>query len=138
MSQTKEYKNEDITILWKPDLCMHSGNCAKGSPLVFDPERRPWVDPSLASTEAIVNTVANCPSGALSIKWNKQPEGSAGSGGKIQVLSNGPYLVTGDFILEDAGGNNLEIKEKAALCRCGGSKNKPFCDGSHTKIGFSG
>ena len=138
MARTKEYKNEDITIMWKPDLCMHSANCAKGSPSVFDSARRPWVDPSQASTQEIVKTVANCPSGALSIKWNNQTEVPASSDGKIQVLPNGPYLVTGDFVLEDGDGNTLEIKEKAAFCRCGESGNKPFCDGTHSKIGFAG
>lgn len=138
MTQTKEYKNEDVTILWKSHLCMHSGNCVKGSPSVFDPERRPWIDPSIASTEEIVGTVANCPSGALSVKWNNRFQRMAGSEGKVQILDNGPYLVTGDIVLEDGSGNIIEFKEKAALCRCGQSKNKPFCDGTHAKIGFAG
>ena len=138
MSKIKEYKNDDLTIVWKPDLCMHSANCVKGSPGVFDPERRPWIEPSKASSEEIAKTVANCPSGALSIKWINQLQEAVGGNLKVQVLANGPYLVSGDFSLEDSSGNVLEIKEKAALCRCGQSKNKPLCDGTHTKVGFTG
>jgi CDGSH-type Zn-finger protein len=55
----------------------------------------------------------------------------------IKILDNGPYVVQGEFKLTDANGNDVPVK-KAALCRCGGSTNKPFCDGTHSKIGFQG
>ena len=55
----------------------------------------------------------------------------------IKVRDNGPYVVDGDFILTDAQGNEIPIV-KRALCRCGGSTTKPFCDGTHSKIGFQG
>lgn len=54
----------------------------------------------------------------------------------IQVLPKGPYLVTGNFTITDANGSRLQSGEKVALCRCGASTNKPFCDGAHSKIGF--
>ncbi len=53
----------------------------------------------------------------------------------IKIMNNGPYIVEGDFKLTDANGQEIPVK-KAALCRCGGSTNKPFCDGTHSKIGF--
>jgi 3-phenylpropionate/trans-cinnamate dioxygenase ferredoxin subunit len=53
----------------------------------------------------------------------------------IKILNNGPYVVQGEFTLVDANGNPVPV-QKAALCRCGGSTNKPFCDGTHSKIGF--
>jgi CDGSH-type Zn-finger protein len=57
---------------------------------------------------------------------------------KITPSDNGPYLVRGPMKLVDAEGNEFDIKRKMiALCRCGGSENKPFCDGTHAKIGFS-
>ena len=56
---------------------------------------------------------------------------------KITIRENGPYLVEGEFTLVDAQGNEVPIKKKA-LCRCGGSTMKPFCDGTHSKIGFQG
>jgi len=56
----------------------------------------------------------------------------------IKVLPKGPYLVEGKFTLLDATGKKIEGGEKIALCRCGASTNKPFCDGTHSKIGFQG
>jgi len=55
----------------------------------------------------------------------------------IKIRDNGPYVVEGDFTLTDASGNEVPILKKA-LCRCGGSTTKPFCDGTHSKIGFQG
>jgi 3-phenylpropionate/trans-cinnamate dioxygenase ferredoxin subunit len=54
----------------------------------------------------------------------------------IQILPNGPYLVAGKVTLLDATGKKIEAGEKIALCRCGASTNKPFCDGTHSKVGF--
>jgi CDGSH-type Zn-finger protein len=55
----------------------------------------------------------------------------------ITIKENGPYVVDGEFRLVDAQGNEVPLK-KRALCRCGGSTMKPFCDGTHSKIGFQG
>jgi uncharacterized Fe-S cluster protein YjdI len=63
----KRYSNGEITIVWQPTLCIHSGNCARGLPLVFNPRRRPWIEVTSATTDEIVAQVAKCPSGALSI-----------------------------------------------------------------------
>lgn len=69
MEQTsaKRYSNGEVTVIWKPELCIHSGNCVAGLPLVFNPKRRPWVDVQAASTQEIVEQVLKCPSGALSV-----------------------------------------------------------------------
>jgi uncharacterized Fe-S cluster protein YjdI len=61
------YSNGEITVVWKPDVCIHSGICAKGLAEVFNPGRRPWIDMSRADTQRIVDQVQQCPSGALSI-----------------------------------------------------------------------
>jgi uncharacterized Fe-S cluster protein YjdI len=75
----KHYSNGEIAVVWQPDRCAHSGICARGLPLVFDPRRRPWVDVSAATTEEIVNQVAKCPSGALSIiKVTDESDGGNG------------------------------------------------------------
>ena len=63
----KRYSNGEITVVWQPTLCVHSGICARGLPLVFDPRRRPWIDATAATTAEILAQVAKCPSGALSI-----------------------------------------------------------------------
>ena len=66
MGKEKEYSNGELTVIWKPDVCIHSGNCVKGSPEVFKPGERPWVKIEAASSEEIRKTIDTCPSGALS------------------------------------------------------------------------
>ncbi len=67
-STVKHYSNGEVTVVWQPGLCQHSGICVRGLPRVFDPRRRPWIELEHADTEAIVAQVGRCPSGALSIK----------------------------------------------------------------------
>ena len=64
----KRYSNGEITVVWQPSLCVHSGICARGLPKVFDPRRRPWVILDGFDTTTIVEQVGRCPSGALSIE----------------------------------------------------------------------
>jgi uncharacterized Fe-S cluster protein YjdI len=63
---TKQYTNGEVIITWKPGRCMHSANCFHGLPEVFNPEKRPWVNPKAAPTQKIIDQVKKCPSGALS------------------------------------------------------------------------
>ena len=65
---TKRYSNGDVTVVWQPAKCVHSGICARGLPLVFDPRRKPWIVLESATSAQIVAQVAKCPSGALSIE----------------------------------------------------------------------
>lgn len=65
--KTHHYSNADITVIWKPEACQHSGICFKGLKEVFDPRRKPWIDTSKAGTQQIIDQVKKCPSGALSI-----------------------------------------------------------------------
>ena len=140
----KKYSNGEITVIWKPDVCMHSTKCWKASLKIFNPNRRPWIDMSAGMTDEIIKIVDNCPSGALSYKRNdkmlEQREEAVLSqqeGTTVQVSKNGPYLVKGRFIFVGTDGKE-EIKAGSiALCRCGGSGNKPFCDGTHRKNGFT-
>lgn len=60
----KHYSNGEVTIVWKPDLCTHSAICAKGLPSVFTPQERPWIKVNVATTQQLVEQVAQCPSGA--------------------------------------------------------------------------
>ena len=71
----KEYSNGEVTIVWKPETCIHSTVCWKGENglrSVFDPFRKPWIDPLGASTERIVEQVKKCPSGALGYRYNEE------------------------------------------------------------------
>lgn len=67
----KEYTNGEITIVWQSGKCIHSGNCVKGSPEVFQPKDRPWIKPEGSTTERIMKTIDTCPSGALSYYYNE-------------------------------------------------------------------
>lgn len=68
---THTYVTGEITVIWKPDICIHSGICAKGLHEVFDPRRRPWINLSKADVDRIREQIKKCPSGALSYVENK-------------------------------------------------------------------
>lgn len=139
MLEKKEYTNGDLTVVWKPNTCIHSAVCFKELSAVFDPRRRPWIDLSQAETEQIIAQVKKCPSGALSYHINNaaNPDGQTQVETVVEVLPNGPLLVYGTLKVKDVNGNETLKSETTAFCRCGASKTKPYCDGSHRKIGFS-
>ncbi|PWT74220.1 MAG: (4Fe-4S)-binding protein [Bacteroidetes bacterium] len=68
--ETFTYTNGEVTIVWKPTICQHSGNCVHGLPSVFNTKNRPWIDMRGAETKSIVEQVKKCPSGALSFFFN--------------------------------------------------------------------
>ena len=73
MAQTSfKYSNGEVTIVWQPDLCIHSGNCARGLPEVIKPGEKPWITPEGSTTEKIIAQVKKCPSGALSYFLNEE------------------------------------------------------------------
>ncbi len=142
MDITKKYTNGEVTIVWKPKLCIHSTVCWKaqtGLPEVFDPRAKPWIRPENASTEKMVEQVKKCPSGALSFFMNNEADRPAEEGREniVEAMPNGPLLVYGNFILKDSNGVEKKQSKVTALCRCGASGNKPYCDGSHVKINFN-
>ena len=70
---TKKYDNGEITVIWQPGLCIHSGRCAKGLPVVFNPAQKPWINVNEADSETIMRQIEKCPSGALSYIKNDKP-----------------------------------------------------------------
>ena len=78
----KKYSNGEVTIVWKPSLCTHSGNCSRGLRDVFHPRELPWITPEKASTEQIVDQIKKCPSGALSYFMNSDLAGPDADQGK--------------------------------------------------------
>jgi uncharacterized Fe-S cluster protein YjdI len=136
----KEYSNGELTVVWKPDLCIHAGNCVKQLPSVYRPGKKPWIDVEAATTEALIRQINTCPSGALSyyINEEKMKEKENQNEVKATVFENGPLVLNGTFTLTGIDGKE-EIKQKStAFCRCGASSNKPYCDGTHRKIDFIG
>jgi len=139
----KKYSNGEVTIVWKPSTCIHSTLCWKGEaglPEVFNPRVKPWIKPEGASTEKIVEHVKKCPSGALSFFYNEQAEikSELNTEIKIEAVLNGPLLVYGNILVKDSKGKETKRSNVTALCRCGKSENKPYCDGNHIKHNFEG
>ena len=133
----REYSTPEIVVEWQPRLCFHSHNCIRALPKVFDPDARPWVRLELASADEVDAAVAQCPSGALRARRAGAAEARA-EPLEVEASAAGPLLLRGGVRVLDAEGNVLYEGEKAALCRCGGSANKPFCDGTHKTNDFTG
>jgi uncharacterized Fe-S cluster protein YjdI len=135
---TKEYATDEIVVEWEPRLCYHSHNCVRSLPQVFDSSRRPWVKVDAATADEVEAAVAQCPSGALRTRRIGAPPAARQQPLELCASEDGPLLVSGGVRIVDADGAVLYEGEKAALCRCGDSGNKPFCDGTHKKNGFRG
>ena len=136
----KEYESEDLTVIWKPEKCIHSENCWKGLPGVFNPNERPWVNVEGASDSEIRTQVDKCPSGALSYKL-KEPtmdDSNIQDEQIVEVAKDGPLMVYGNIKVKLADGSEVSKHRVTAFCRCGASSNKPYCDGSHKKVDFQG
>ncbi|MEN9598628.1 MAG: hypothetical protein RL596_939 [Bacteroidota bacterium] len=138
--KTFKYSKDNVTIVWKPEQCIHSKICWTDLRDVFDPFRKPWVNMDGASLEAIVAQVGKCPSGALSILSSVENKHMDNQSSKepvaIQIKLNGPILIQTSCAVTKPDGT-VEIREGVtALCRCGASANKPYCDGAHKKIEF--
>lgn len=138
MEKIKEYSNGEITILWKPDKCIHAGECVRLLPKVYRPEEKPWIKIENATTEELTAQVAKCPSGALSLKNTvaKNPD-MLKNETRIDVMEKGPLVIMGNLEIKNVDGRIEKQSRSTAFCRCGASNSKPYCDGSHSKIGFS-
>jgi uncharacterized Fe-S cluster protein YjdI/CDGSH-type Zn-finger protein len=133
----KEYPNDRIVVVWEPAYCIHTANCLNGLPEVFDAWRRPWIEVDNASADEIAEVVKTCPTGALHFRrLDGGPQEQDDSEPRVQLRPNGPLFLRGKVRVEDASGHLIREDTRVALCRCGGSENKPFCDGTHRKIGF--
>lgn len=134
------YARDGIRVLWDAPLCGHTGRCVQALPDVFRPKERPWVQPEDApSADALAEAVRRCPTGALRYeRTDGAPEEAALAPNPpaLVPLKDGPLLVQGVVEVRGADGQVERRTERAALCRCGASKNKPYCDGSHRGIGF--
>ncbi|MFM7853885.1 MAG: (4Fe-4S)-binding protein [Flammeovirgaceae bacterium] len=138
---TKKYTNGEVTIVWKPSLCIHSAICFNGLGDVFHPKKLPWITLEKSTSEKIIEQVKKCPSGALSYYLNSDSVGDevkVEAETIVETTPNGPLMVYGNVTIKDANGNLTKKSNATAFCRCGASANKPFCDGSHKKIGFEG
>ncbi len=131
-----DYAGTRVTIHDDRSVCAHAGFCTDNLAAVFKLGKEPWIDATAADAAAIVAQVKQCPSGALGVtvdsgsKEDDVPQG-------IHPVPDGPYRLTGAVQVVAADGTPYEIRNRQTLCRCGGSPNKPFCNGTHWKIGFT-
>jgi CDGSH-type Zn-finger protein/uncharacterized Fe-S cluster protein YjdI len=134
----RDYVGKDVTIRYDASRCIHAEECVHGAPEAFDPQAKPWIRPDGASVEHLIAVVARCPTGALTLQapdgrsLEPPPERNVAS-----VQPAGPIYLRGRISVP--GGDHATLVEhtRVALCRCGASANKPYCDGSHARIGFA-
>ena len=125
---------KSATIEFDGELCVHARRCVLSQPGVFRANvEGPWIDPDAASAEALMNVALNCPSGAIRV--SRHDGGANEANPKVNTIAvreNGPLALNAEIVLAGA-----PIGTRATLCRCGWSKNKPYCDGSHVAAAFT-
>jgi CDGSH-type Zn-finger protein len=132
----KSYVGKGITILDNRGICSHAGYCTDGLKAVFREEGEPWIDPDGAQVREVIATIEKCPSGALSYSIDGVEAKPRERPPMMTVTDDGPYAITGGVELMGVQFGDGASTEHYTLCRCGASKNKPFCDGSHWEVGF--
>ena len=160
MKRKQRYEGKGVTVTYDPNLCEHAAECVRGLPKVFDTSRRKWIDPDAAEPQRVIEVVGRCPTGALQVEGGEKSESASGERpagaedtaandqrteneestmserNQVQIAANGPAIVSGTVKVATAAGEIVEEGSRVALCRCGESSNKPFCDGSHKDCGF--
>jgi len=128
------YGNDAIEVTFEERKCCHAAHCFKELPNVFDGDLEPPIQPENASIEEIIRVIELCPSSALTYHCLKDSSSNETppQHNEALIFKKGPLMLRGDFELQGEG-----PMTRIALCRCGESKNKPFCDASHRKIGFN-
>nr|WP_275578241.1 ferritin-like domain-containing protein [Dyella mobilis] len=130
----EQVDGKQLTILFETKRCIHARFCVTGAPTVFLANvQGPWIHPDTMDAERLVDIAHACPSGAIRYqRHDGRPEESAPPVNLAATREAGPYAFRGDLRL-----NGGFAGYRATLCRCGASKNKPFCDGSHHDAGFT-
>jgi CDGSH-type Zn-finger protein/ferredoxin len=132
----RSYAGRRITILDDRSICSHAGFCTDELESVFRQHDEPWIAPDGAEVEKIIATIRKCPSGALGYAIDGVEAEAPERPPMITVTDSGPYAVTGGVELMGVKFAQGASTEHYTLCRCGASKNKPLCDGSHWNAGF--
>jgi uncharacterized Fe-S cluster protein YjdI/CDGSH-type Zn-finger protein len=131
------YANDRIEVAWEPAFCIHVAECLRGLPAVFDNQRRPWITIDNGSPDEIGEVIERCPTGALHFRRrDRGPQEPVPEETTVQERPNGPLFVRGKIRIVGQDRKLVREDVRVALCRCGASQNKPFCDGSHRRVGF--
>jgi CDGSH-type Zn-finger protein/uncharacterized Fe-S cluster protein YjdI len=130
----EEVRGQRVIVRFEARKCIHSRNCVLGRPDVFVPNvDGEWIHPDRASPDEIARIAYACPSGAITYERSDGGEGEVGPlVNTLHVRENGPLAMHAPVTV---GGQ--DVGYRATLCRCGASKHKPFCDGSHVEAGFT-
>lgn len=132
----RTYTSDDIDVTYDAVRCIHSAECVRRLPAVFDTHKRPWVQPANAGADEVAAVVERCPTGALHYVRQSGHQEAAPTTNTIRLEANGPLYVRGDVEIVRPDGTIVVRDTRLALCRCGASQNKPFCDNSHLTNGF--
>jgi uncharacterized Fe-S cluster protein YjdI/CDGSH-type Zn-finger protein len=130
----KVYAGEGITVYYEARRCIHFAACVRGLPEVFRPGERPWIQLGNADATTVAAVVRECPTGALHYQQAGAPDEQPDSPTMVDPRLNGPLFLRGDLEIDTPQGKGKDTR--AALCRCGQSSNKPFCDGTHRAVGW--
>ncbi|MES9972310.1 MAG: CDGSH iron-sulfur domain-containing protein [Candidatus Thiodiazotropha sp.] len=126
------YTGKQIDVAWDERLCIHIGECGYSKGELFVAGRDPWCQPDISSPGEVQEIVERCPSGALVCRdKDGHIAETAASENTLTVSYQGPYFLQGDLAIQGSADDMPGVRFRAALCRCGLSKNKPFCDNSH-------
>jgi CDGSH-type Zn-finger protein/uncharacterized Fe-S cluster protein YjdI len=137
VNEVKVYKGQGVSVQFNAARCIHAAECVHGLPGVFDPQVRPWIQPGKATADEVVAVVARCPTGALQARYDDGRAAEALSArNELRMVADGPHHLRGDIEIRDGGGTAVARETRLALCRCGASSNKPYCDNSHVGSGF--
>jgi CDGSH-type Zn-finger protein/uncharacterized Fe-S cluster protein YjdI len=133
----RTYENDAIAVHWDASKCIHTGRCLRALPSVFDTGRRPWVEIDAADADAVAAAVETCPSGAL---WYERRDGAGAERPRdptvVVPATNGPLVVMGNVSVKTPDGDELGSEPRLTLCRCGATRNPPYCDNSHLARNF--
>jgi CDGSH-type Zn-finger protein/uncharacterized Fe-S cluster protein YjdI len=133
----KEYAGKEVVISFDARRCIHAAECVRGAPSVFNPDAKPWIAPDGASGEHVAQVVRRCPTGALSLRFNDGRAAEVPDAvNSLTISANGPLYLRGQLTAHAQDGSETR-GTRMALCRCGASANKPFCDGAHNKLPFA-
>jgi CDGSH-type Zn-finger protein/uncharacterized Fe-S cluster protein YjdI len=136
-NKVKQFQGAEIDVQWDQRLCIHIGECGRADNVLFEAGRNPWCEPDQVGKAEVREVCERCPSGALSYTDKAGTREQPAPENTAQVVNNGPLFLSGELDIEGAPEDMPGIRFRAALCRCGASKNKPFCDNSHVAAGFT-
>lgn len=137
MNEVKVYKGQGVSVRFNAARCIHAAECVHGLPSVFDTQARPWIQPGKATADEVVAVVARCPTGALQAIYDDgRAAETVSARNELRLMADGPHHLRGDIEIRDDSGQTLARETRMALCRCGASSNKPYCDNSHVGSGF--